>query len=68
MYEMEGPRPVMQPNVPIARLPVTRLLSAADHPPALDARVRLRLPGVSCVPKLPPEFRDLPRIGTRTRW
>jgi len=25
----------MQPNVPIARLPVTRLLSAADHPPAL---------------------------------
>jgi hypothetical protein len=30
MYEMEGPRPVMQPSVPIARLPVTRLLSAAD--------------------------------------
>jgi hypothetical protein len=68
MYEMEGPHPVRQPNVPIARLPVTRLLSAADRPPAANARLELRLPGVRCVPGLPPAFRGLPRIGTLARW
>src|SRR5215467_70316 len=55
MYEMEGPRSVAQPSTPIARLPVARLLSAADpttsaaHPPGT----------LGCPPV--PAFRGLPR-------
>ena len=55
MYEMEGPRLVAQPSTPIAQLPVTRLLSAAD--PTTSAARPPRTPGCPLVPA----FRGLPR-------
>ena len=56
MYEMEGPRSAAQPSTPIARLPVTRLLSAAD-PTTQPARPgpEPRFPAAPCLPESPPD-------------
>jgi hypothetical protein len=62
MYEMEGPRPAVQPSVPIARL--------AGHPAAVRCRPdrHRQTPAWNSGFPASPAFRSCPRIGIRVRW
>jgi hypothetical protein len=84
MYEMEGPHSALQPSVPIARLAglPAAVRCRPDHQRQMTAR-KLRLPGPSCAPGLPPKppgvapegpgfcpriARGFPRTGLGVRW
>ena len=62
MYEMEGPRSVVQPSVPIARL--------AGYPAAVRCRPNHHRQAPAWNSGFPalPAFRSCPRIGARVRW